>query len=449
MRVRTETIHQVAYGFPTLGVLTANVLFAAYIVKYATDVLLVPIGAMGVLFALQRVWDAVTDPLAGYWSDKTRTRWGRRRPWLVASIAPLALFGWMAWSPPLALEGTALTVWMGVAMFGFSTGTTAFLVPHQALGAELTDDPHQRTRVFAWREAFGVTGAALALVGGIGVLTNVDDPRSAALWITLGTSALILVTVLVSLPFLHERPEYQGRGGEGPFRAIRDTFRNPHARVVFLMVLILHMGGGASAVLSPFIMDYVIGDEEHTNVIFMAHISAQFASIPIWTALSNRRGKKAAWLTAIAAGMVGYSMILFVGHGDLILMAAASALTGTLHAASVVVGYSIVADLVDWDELQTGERKEGSYYAVYHFLFKSASGVMAMVAGTTLAWSGFVPGQEQTELVKNLMTTMLGGIPFSCLLIGAILFRRYRFTSEEHARVRAQLDARGASSSPS
>jgi GPH family glycoside/pentoside/hexuronide:cation symporter len=443
--VPSRSFQQIAYGFPALGVLTANVLFAAYIVKYATDVLLVPIGVMGALFALQRIWDAVTDPLAGYWSDRTRTRWGRRRPWLVASIFPLTLFGWMVWAPPIALEGPSLVAWVTVAMLGFSTATTVFMVPHQALGAELTDDAHERTRVFAWREFFAVAGTAIALVGGIGVLTNVDDPRGAALWITLGTSAVIAATVLTSVRFLPERADYQGRGAANPFRAIGDTFRNPHARVVFTMVLILHMGGGASAVLSPFIMHYVIGAEGLTNVVFAAHVTAQFIAIPIWTALSRLRGKKATWLVAIGVGMTGYAMILFVGEGDLVLMAAASMLTGTLHAASVVVGYSIVADVVDYDELRTGERKEGSYFAVYHFLYKSASGVMAMIAGSVLAWSGFVPDQEQTEFVKRSMTGMLGGIPFTCLLIGSMLFSRYKLTTDEHARIRAELDARAES----
>ena len=434
----------IAYGFPVLGVMTANVLFAAYIVKYSTGVLLVDVGVMGLLFALQRVWDAVTDPLVGYLSDRTRTRWGRRRPWMAASVVPLALFGWMLWAPPESIEGGSLVVWLAVAMFGFSTGTTLFLVPHQALGAELADSGAARTNVFAWREFFAVSGTAIALVGFIWVLTNTPDPRAAAKWITLGTSSLIAVTVAVSLPGLSERADYQGRSVANPFEAIADTFRNPHARVVFAMVLILHMGGGASAVLSPFIMDYVIGQPENTFLVFLAHISAQFVAIPIWTSLSRRIGKKGTWQTAMVVGLVGYTMILFVGHGDLLLMSAASALTGTMHAAGVVVGYAIVADIVDYDELKTGQRKEGSYYAVYHLLYKSASGLMAMAAGAALAYTGFVPNQEQTDLVKGVMTGMLGGVPGSCVLVGFVLLMGYRLTDEAHADIRAELDARAA-----
>jgi len=437
-------LRNIAYGFPVLGVMTANVLFAAYIVKYSTGVLLVDVGVMGLLFALQRVWDAVTDPLVGYLSDRTRTRWGRRRPWMAVSVLPLALFGWMLWAPPESVQGGWLVVWLAVAMFGFSTGTTLFLVPHQALGAELADAGAARTNVFAWREFFAVSGTAIALVGFVWVLTNTPDPRAAAQWITLGTSLLIAVTVAVSLPGLSERKDYQGRSLANPFEAIADTFRNPHARVVFGMVLILHMGGGASAVLSPFIMDYVIGQPENTFLVFLAHISAQFIAIPIWTALARRVGKKGTWQTAMVVGLTGYTMILFVGHGDLLLMSAASALTGTMHAAGVVVGFAIVADIVDYDELQTGQRKEGSYYAVYHLLYKSASGLMAMAAGAALAYTGFVPNQEQTDLVKGVMTGMLGGVPGSCVLVGFILLMRYRLTEERHAEIRAALDARAA-----
>jgi GPH family glycoside/pentoside/hexuronide:cation symporter len=424
--------------------MTANVLFAAYIVKYATGVLLVDIGVMGLLFALQRVWDAITDPLVGYLSDRTQTRWGRRRPWMLLSVLPLSLFGWMLWAPPAGLEGAWLIVWLTVAMLGFSTGTTLFLVPHQALGAELADAGAARTNVFAWREFFAVSGTAIALVGFIWILTNTDDPRAAAERITLGTSLLIVVTVGIALPWLSERKDYQGRSLANPFEAIASTFRNPHARVVFAMVLILHMGGGASAVLSPFIMDYVIGQPENTSWVFLAHISAQFVAIPVWTSLASRIGKKGTWQAAMIVGLIGYSMILFVGYGDLVLMASASALTGTMHAAGVVIGYAIVADIVDYDELQTGQRKEGSYYAVYHLLYKSASGLMAMAAGGALAYTGFVPNQEQTELVKSVMTGMLGGVPGTCVLVGFFLLMGYQLTDERHAEIRVELDARAA-----
>ncbi|MEE3330130.1 MAG: MFS transporter, partial [Myxococcota bacterium] len=163
--MQQQRVPVVAYGLPAFGVMGATVLFTAYIVKYSTDVLLVPAGVMGVLFAVGRLWDGVTDPLVGFLSDRTETRWGRRRPWMVASVLPLALFGWMAWAPPLTLEGGWLVAWMAVAVLGFSTATTLFFVPHNALGAELVEDYTRRTSVFAAREYFTVSASLLSLGG--------------------------------------------------------------------------------------------------------------------------------------------------------------------------------------------------------------------------------------------------------------------------------------------
>jgi len=443
--MQQQRVPVVAYGLPAFGVMGATVLFTAYIVKYSTDVLLVPAGVMGVLFAVGRLWDGVTDPLVGFLSDRTETRWGRRRPWMVASVVPLALFGWMAWAPPLALEGNGLVVWMAVAVLGFSTATTLFFVPHNALGAELVEDYTRRTSVFAAREYFTVSASLLSLGGGVLWLTTSEDPRHAALMLTLGTSGIIALSMLASMPRLPERREFLGRGSAHPLDALRDTFANPHARTVFAMVLILHMGGGASAVLSPFVMDDVIGAREHTGTVYIVHMVVQLLTIPVWTGLARRVGKKTTWIAAMCCGMVGYAMILFVGEGDLVWMCIASGFTASLHAAGVVIGYSVVADVIDYDELQTGERKEGSYYAVYHFLYKSASGLMAAVAGLAIQQAGYDGSAEvveQSALVKRTITGLLGGIPLGCIAIGLILFTRYKLTGEEHARIRAALDER-------
>ncbi|MCA9513173.1 MAG: MFS transporter [Myxococcales bacterium] len=437
----------VAYGVPAFGVMAATTLFYAYFVKYATDVLLVPAGAMGALYLANRVWDAVTDPLVGHLSDGTRSRLGRRRPWIVASVVPLVAFTWAAWAPPESLDGGALVLWVGAAMLGFSTATTLFQVPHNALGAELAADYHGRTRVFASREYFAVVGAALALFLGVGALTRTADPRAAALRVAGALAAAMVVGIAAALPFLRERADYQARPAPRLATALRDIAANPHARTILGMAAVLQMGGGAASVLSPYVVDDVIGAREHTRIVYLTLMTAQLAAIPLWTRVATRLGKKHAWLGAMAVGMIGYAMILFVREGDLVLLCAATVFTASLHAAAIVVGYSVIADVVDWDELRTGERKEASYYAVYHFLFKAASGAMGMIAGFGLQWAGYDPSPEALEqplVVKRAMTAMLGGIPLACIACGAALFTRYRLSAEEHARIRAALDARAA-----
>ena len=133
------------YSLPTVGAGFMFLLIGLYLMKFATDVLLIPPAAMGFIFGASRIWDAISDPVAGYLSDRTRHRSGRRRPWIFVSIFPIGAAYLMAWSPPASLTGDSLILWMGVGVFGFYSAMTIFIVPHMSLGAELTADYHDRS----------------------------------------------------------------------------------------------------------------------------------------------------------------------------------------------------------------------------------------------------------------------------------------------------------------
>ena len=428
------------YAIPMVGVNFSLVLLISYITKYSVDVLLIGPAAIGAIVGSGRIWDAITDPLAGYWSDRTRSRWGRRRPWLIASALPLAFFGVMVWNPPPSLGGNALLLWMGVAIYGFNAAITVFLVPHQALGAELSDDHHLRTRIFARRQQAGVVGMMLALVGGISLLATADEPRQVAFWLSLAAGLVCLLTIIPCALRLEERGDYRGRGGRSGSGTLRDVFRNPHARRLYAMIFVEHMGAGTSMVLSPFLMAYVLGMPEMTGLIFVPYTLCQLLSIPLWTRLSERVGKKNTWLWGMGLGALGYVLIFLVGEGDLWLMFLAVSLTGASSAGGTVMGSSILADVVDYDEARTGERKEGAYYSLYNFLHKGSAGVMAMLAGASLQWVGFVPTSEQTPQTLFVISAMMSFVPIVCIAVGAAIFTRFRLDEREHAAIRRKLE---------
>lgn len=429
------------YGAPLVGVYFAMVLFVAYISKYATDVLLMAPAVVGLVFGIGRIWDAFTDPVAGYLSDRTRLRLGRRRPWLLASALPIALFFLMLWNPPRALDGGRLVVWMIVAIFGFNAASTVFLVPHMALGAEIAEGHHTRTRVFAVRQFLATIGTTLALVLGMSLLANAENPRDTAFWLALGIGGLCIATIVPTALLLRERSEYRERGERLTLASTRDTWRNPHARVLYVMIFVEHMGSGASMVLAPYVLHYVIGMPGMIGFIFAFYTGASFLSIPFWSWLAGRIGKKRTWLIGMATGALGYLLLFFVGEGDLAWMCMVVCLTGPSSACGTVLGASILADVVDYDELHTGQRKEGVYYSFYSVLFKTSSGVMAGLTGASLQWVGFVPNVEQTEEVRLMMRSLNGLVPLACIIVGAAIFSRFRLTEREHARIRAALDA--------
>ncbi|MCP5071513.1 MAG: MFS transporter, partial [bacterium] len=214
-----------AFSMPTVGVGSMFFLVSLYLMIFATDVLMVAPAAMGLIFGISRIWDAISDPITGYFSDRTKLPLGRRRPWLLASIPAVALSFAFMWNPPIGLSKEGLTLWMAVAVLGFYSAMTIFIVPHQSLGAELTSNYHDRSRVFAYRHVVWSVGALIAL-GIMQWLIDVDDPRAAVRVMGPAVAAVTAVSILVAVIRLRERPEYQGRAAGSPLQSYRDVWVN-------------------------------------------------------------------------------------------------------------------------------------------------------------------------------------------------------------------------------
>lgn len=432
-----------AYGPPVMGASAVFFFVQFFFLKFATDVLGIAPALVGLLFALGRLWDAVTDPLVGSWSDRTRLRLGRRRPWMLAAVPAIALTFAMLYAPPRSLPEPWLLPWSAVALFAFYAAFTAWLVPHQALGAELTPDHHERSRVFGVRHAAFTIGM-MAAFGGIQLVNNADAPREAAALLVQGTVVIASLLILIPPLLLRERDDYRRLAPTSPLAALRDVLRNPHARLLLFVQFIEMTGAGVLGVLSPFVLEYVIKRPDLIAVLPAAFIVCSVASIPVWLHLSRRFGKRNVWIAAMlifgvsfgGAGLVPEKAFLPI---FLLLVAA-----GFAGGCGGVVGPSILADVIDVDEHMSGERKEGAYSAAWGFAIKAGNALVILVSGVVLQLVGFEPNVEQTRTVDLAMRALYGGLPFTMFLTGAFLFRRFRLDAIEHARIRADLDARAA-----
>jgi len=436
-----------AYCLPTIGVGFTGMLFGVYLMKFSTDVLLVAPAAMGFLFGLGRIWDAISDPVAGYLSDRSTARRGRRRSWMFASAVPIAAATVMLWSPPGVLTGTTLVIWMGVALLLYETAATAFFVPYGALGMELTQKYHERTRLFGYRHVIAAAGSGFGL-GGVYLLRTADDPRTTAFAVALLGGAAMAATIFFAAVKLPERADFQGRGAVNIKNAFTDVFRNEHGRLLLTVYAVETFGAASIGMLAPYIMEYIVKAPQLTEAFILVYFVPQFALTPMWIGLSKRFGKKELWIFSMAALTLGYACMFFIGEGSYVLIFTVVALLGLGGGCGAVVAPSIQADVIDYDELLTGERKEGAYLAIWNLIRKGAAGVTAMLTGFILQWVGFEPNVDQSESTKTAMLALIGLLPASCYLIGTIIFLRFRLNEREHAEVVAKLALRAETEGP-
>ena len=436
--------HLLAYALPGAGTSFLFVLMLVVYLSYATEVLGVAASVVGLVFLGARLWDGLSDPLAGYWSDRTRSRLGRRKSWLLASSPALLFAAVAAWSPPRALEGGALALWIAVAVFAFYTALTLFAVPHLALGAELTQHRRDRVRVFGARQLATTLGLFAAFGLGASLLEDLSTARERLATLAAAAGAVTALSICVAIAALpRERADYATRGPISSLRAAADVWRNRDARILLFVYGVEQLGVGGIGVLVPFVVRHVLRAPDLIAEMLLAYTVPALLSIPVWMWLGERYDKRMLWMQAMGMSGLGFGLMLFIGEGTVGWMLAAALVAGSASGCGPTLGSALKADVIDRDELATGERKEGAYFAAWNLVTKSASGMMIAVVGLALDASGFVAGADtQTEVAKRTMIFLTGGMPLLGFAVGMWIFRRFGLTQEEHARVLAALAER-------
>lgn len=415
-------------------------LISLYLMKFATDVLGMAPAVMGGILLLSRVSDAVTDPLAGYWSDRTRSRWGRRRPWMLVGAVPVGICFALIWSPPTTgAGGVPPTLWMGAAVLGFFLFRTIFALPHDALAAELSTDYLERNRIFGIRRAIWGLGAisvfvALAFVG------KSEEPRALLAWIAGVGAIATTLAMLGTAVFIRERPDHQGRGSRSPLAAITQVLSNRNARILLGVFFLQQIGVGGVMVLAAYYAEYVHDEPEMLAPMMGLVFVGSVLSIPLWLRLGRRFEKKTLLLWAMTAVGACLSSLGLVAAGDRVTLYGICALAGLAVGALDVLSPSLQADVIDSDEVATGERKEGVYFAGWHLAAKTALGVASLLGGLALSVIGLQPGTPPSPEAVSALRLSISLIPGVAYAAGILLFTRFGLTRSVHDAIREHLD---------
>ena len=403
----------------------ASLLFTVqfFFLKYATDVLLLSPMVIGLVFGLSRLVDAVTDPLVGTWSDRTTSRMGRRAPWMLLATPLIAISFFLIWNPP-AMKELATTVWVGGWLVVFYVCFTGYNVPHFALGAEISESPHSKTRLYGSRQIVETIGMLLAFVV-IQTISDDTDPRTR----TMGVMALLCIVSLVLMlgtPLLQaERQDYRDRGGARLRISIRDVFRNRYAMRLFIAWWFAFCGMSAMGVMSPYIAEHVLGRPDLIATLPGVFVVASVLAIPIWVRLARYFGKIRVWIWSMVGTGVALGSLLFNQTLHLGWFFTATALMGCGLACASIMGPSMLADVIDFDEQMTRERKEGLYASIFGLISKSGAAFVAVVIGFVLSVNGYAPTEAPTESMKAVLLNTFVGFPVVGTLACALILRNF------------------------
>jgi GPH family glycoside/pentoside/hexuronide:cation symporter len=441
---RLSTGIKLAYAGPTFALAGMAIPIFVYMSKFYADVVLVPLGYLALAIALARAFDAITDPLMGWLSDRTRTRLGRRRPYLAlgAPLCGLAFFA--LFSPPSAFSSQATIVWFGACFLLYFVCNTIFVIPYNALGAELTLDYHERSSLFGWRESFALVGTISAAAAPFPLISWLSSQRAAYSLLAAGYAIALITLGLFAFLYLRERPGFVARASNPFVPGVRRALRNRPFRILLSSYVVGSVTAAIPATLLPFFISYVVRPEHDvfwTAAAITSHFVAGLLSIPLWVAASKRYGKRAAWLTGFAVAIAALGGAFFLGEGDVGRGIALLSVAGVAFGGQLLLTPSIQADVIDYDELHTGRRREAQYGAMWALFPKLVAIPGAAIPLAILGAIGYQPNAEQTPEVVFAIRVLFALVPAAFSSFALLIAWRFPITERVHRRIRAGIDA--------
>lgn len=424
-----------AYGLAAFPLAILGLPLNVYLPAFWGETMGLGFSTTGAVLLATRLLDGVTDPLAGVLSDRTRSRFGRRRPWIAAGGLIAAPAVWMVFVPPEGSGTFHLFVFASLVYLGW----TLINVPHSAWGAELSTDYDERARITAWREAATLAGiVSSALVPALAPGGIASDLRTLAL-VTLALAVPALLLLLLAVP---EPPAPARRA---PRRPLRETLgilaRNrPFLRLLAAWI-VNGIANGLPAALFLLVVTHLLRAEAEAGVLLLAYFLAGIAAVPFWTWLASRTSKHRAWCLAMLWASAVFAFVPLLGPGDWLAFLVICVLTGAALGADLALPPAIQADVIDLDHLEGGMPRAGLFFAAWSMAQKGGNALAVGLGLPLLEALGFRVTEAGAEGLGALVL-LYATTPILLKVAVASLMWRFPIDRAEQGAIRARLASR-------
>lgn len=453
---------KLAYGTGDVGTAISVNIIGFFLSFFLTNVAGLSAELASNVRLISGIWDAVLDPMVGVLSDKTRSRWGRRHPWMLFGAIPLGIFFFLQWIVPhLSTNGNESQQWelfwyYVVISACFNTCFTAVNLPYTALTPELTQDYNERTSLNSFRFAFSISGSILSLLLA-NVIFSVFNHDQGKQFLILGSICTVLIVVpayvcvwgtraRVAQVQTRARPETTTPISFG--EQLRIVFSNRPFLYVTGIYLCSWLGVQITqTVIIYYVVNWMKLPQAVSAQVALAVQGTALVMLFVWSYVSKRVGKKAVYFMGMSLWIIAQAGLFFLQPGQVGLMYAIAILAGFGVSTAYLIPWSMMPDVIELDELRTGQRREGIFYGFITLLQKAGISIGLFLVLQALGWAGYikssgniVPVQPPSALLAIRLA--IGPLPTLCLIIGLVLAYFYPITREVHAEILLKLKER-------
>jgi GPH family glycoside/pentoside/hexuronide:cation symporter len=436
------------FALADLGFMTLRSMADFFLLIYLTDVAGINPAIVGSALLFGKLtWDAINDPLFGYWSDRTRSRFGRRRIYMLVAAIPLALVTWLQFSLPVGLTGASAFLAVLLTFFLKDTCVTIAIVPYYAMTAEVTRDYRERSSLVLFRGLASVIGY---IIGAAGITVVVGIFKSNGLSLQGAWSAtaaiygsLAMIALFITALTIKEDPTLAGEPSTiPPLKGILMCFKN---RPFVLLMIVFVLGMFAFTVQSallPYLIRYQLGMAEQTSTILMVSLLTMAVFLVPAKRLADRINKGPTYaLGMLIVALTFVLVFFFMPDHPTPLIYVVAVLLGIGLSTQWVIPNAMLPDVIEYDEKMTGERREGVYNGISNFLTKLSVALGIAIPGWALSGFGYVANAVQTEQALFGIRLTYSVLPALALLACVPILFRYPITSTTHGLLRQELAA--------
>jgi GPH family glycoside/pentoside/hexuronide:cation symporter len=401
----------------------------------------------GWAIGLSRLWDAVNDPLFGLMSDRIRTRWGRRRVLLLFGSVPLGISFMLMWIVP-PFDHLGLAFYYALTFILFDTAFTIVHVGYNSLTPEMTSDYDERSSLNGYRMVFSISGTLGAIILATVLGWSITDTRFLYMLLGISLGIVSIIPPLVVFSITREKPADELPPPLPFMEAFKQTLSNHPFRMVMGLYLLSWTTASIIAAVLVYFANYYLRVPDQANYFVLVAEGSAILFIPLIVKLSQRLDKRRAFIIGSISWVIILLGISALPSDQLVLAYVLAALAGLGIATAYVVPWSMVPDVVEYDEIRSGQRREGSYYAFASFFQKLATAAALWGMGQALAFTGYItPSRSgllpvQPESAVAAIRVFIGPVPAVLLFLAVLFAWKYSITRESHQATLLKLAER-------